>query len=309
MPKKKALVTQSNRLIEARYTLTAAEQKLILALISKIHPEDDDLKPYEMSLNELAQLMGITLSNCRLEIAAVTKRLIGRVLTLQSEPGHFVQVGWICRAAHKPGFVYVSFVPDLKPYLLRLKSEFTTCELGVVNQLSGKYTIRLYLLLKQYVSIGWRGFELEELREILGIEKGEYREYKRFSQRVLAQAKKEMEAIDETGKHKCDLTFEVETIREGRKITRLKFIIVKNKPQAVKNTKAGNVGKFVKQITDSATKPPPIARQFNFPEYWDEFLKYIEKKDPGLMPIIASDGPECMLVKEPYTAWKREFKQ
>jgi plasmid replication initiation protein len=309
MPKKKALVTQSNRLIEARYTLTAAEQKLILALISKIHPEDDDLKPYEMSLNELAQLMGITLSNCRLEIAAVTKRLIGRVLTLQSEPGHFVQVGWICRAAHKPGFVSVSFVPDLKPYLLRLKSEFTTCELGVVNQLSGKYTIRLYLLLKQYVSIGWREFELAELRHILGIEKDEYREYKRFSQRVLAQAKKEMEAIDETGRHKSDLSFQVETIREGRKISRLKFIIVKNEMKEVKKAKAGNVGKSLQKVADSNTKPPPIARKFNFPEYWDEFLKYIEKEDPGLLPIIASDGPEGLLVKVPYNKWSREFKR
>lgn len=77
---------------------------------------------------------------------------------------------------------------------------------------------------------------------------------------------------------------------------------MRRQPKAGKNTKAGNVGKSLQKIADSAIKPQPIARQFNFPEYWDEFLKYIEKKDPGLLPIIASEGPQCMLVKAPYIA-------
>jgi plasmid replication initiation protein len=99
------------------------------------------------------------------------------------------------------------------------------------------------MLLRQYASIGWREFDLADLRQILGIEKNEYREYKRFSQRVLAQAKKEMDDVDEYGRPKSDLSFEVETIREGRKIDRLKFIIVKNKkksPNPAKNS-IGNV--------------------------------------------------------------------
>ncbi|MCW5206935.1 replication initiation protein [Desulfobulbus sp. F5] len=306
---KKTMVVQSNSLVEARYRLTNLEQRLIFSLISKIRAEDDALHEYDISLKELSQLMGIDLADAYKELVGITKHLMSRVLSIRSAQGNLVHIHWLCRAEHKQGSVVLSFMPDLKPYLLQLKSEFTICDLAIITGFGGKYTIRLYMLLRQYTSIGWRGFELKELREILGIEKDEYREYKRFSQRVLAQAKKEMEAIDETGRNKCDLTFEVETIREGRKITRLKFIIIKNNMRYVEKAKAGNVGKSLQKFTDSAIKPPPIARQSNFPEYWDDFLKYIEKKDPGLLPIIASDGPECMLVKAPYIAWSREFKQ
>jgi plasmid replication initiation protein len=310
MPRKKALVTQSNRLIEARYTLTTAEQKLILALISKIQPEDNDLKPYTMSLDELAQLMDITVSNCRLEIAAITKRLIGRVLTLQTEPGHFVQVGWICRAEHKPGFVSVSFVPDLKPYLLRLKREFTICDLSVVNQFSGKYTIRIYMLLRQYASIGWREFDLAELRKILGIEKNEYREYKRFSQRVLAQAKKEMDEVDEYGRPKSDLSFEVETIRQGRKIARLKFIIVKNKKTSAKPAK-NSIGQAVSQAASSVNSPPAaqpqpsnIKRRY-IPDFeglekqlFHDFLEHAKKHDTFIYKRYLEEGYDMMVQYE-----------
>jgi len=308
MLKKKVIVAQSNSLVEARYRLSNLEQRLIFSLISKIRMDDDDLHEYDIPLKELSQLMRIDLADAYKELAGITKQLMSRVLSIKSAKGNLVHIHWLCRAEHKPGSVALSFMPELKPYLLRLKSEFTICELAIITGFSGKYTIRLYMLLRQYASIGWREFELNELREILGIEKNEYLEYKEFSRRVLGQAKKEMQAIDEAGRNKCDLFFEVEKIREGRKISRLKFIIVKNEMKETKKAKAGNVGKSLEKIADSSIKPQPIARQFNFPEYWDEFLQYIEKEDPGLLPIIASDGPECMLVKVPYNQWSRKFK-
>lgn len=238
MPRKKdAVVVQSNRLIEARYRLSTLEQRLILSMASRVQPEDDDFFKYEIPLRELAGLMGIEISNAYNEIESITEKLMGRVLHIRSNEGNLVKLHWICRAEHTNGTVILTFAPDLKPYLLHLKREFTICQLAVVTQFTGKYTVRLYLLLKQYASIGWREFELAELREIIGIEKGEYLEYKRFSQRVLRQAKKEMTAVDDQGRFLSDISFEVEPIKEGRKIVRLKFIIVKNKKKSAKPAK------------------------------------------------------------------------
>ena len=45
------------------------------------------------------------------------------------------------------------------------------------------------------------------------------------------QAKKEFEKQDKEGRCKCDLTFQLETSREGRKIARLKFIIIEQQYQ------------------------------------------------------------------------------
>jgi plasmid replication initiation protein len=309
MPKKKAVVVQANSLVEARYRLSNLEQRLIFSLLSKIEADDDDLREYDIPLKELSQLMGIDLADAYKELAKLTKQLMTRVLTIKSKAGNLLHIHWLCRAEHKPGSVALSFVPDLKPYLLHLKSEFTICELETIAGFGGKYTIRIYMLLRQYASIGWREFELAELREILGIEKKEYPQYKEFSRRVLAQAKKEMDAVDEYGRPKSDLSFEVETIREGRKITRLKFVIVRNKKKPANNS----IGKAVSQVTASAVKtnpqPQPIHQNWDFPEHWLEFLEYIEKHDPGMLTIIEQEGPNIRIVKYPYLKWEEKFKR
>jgi plasmid replication initiation protein len=309
MPKRKALVVQANSLVEARYRLTNLEQRLIFSLISKLEKDDDDLHEYDISLKELSQLMGIDLADAYNEIAKITRQLMTRVISIKLPSGNLLHIHWICRAEHRPGSVALSFMPDLKPYLLHLKSEFTICELETITKFSGKYTIRIYMLLRQYSSIGWREFDLAELREILGIEEKEYSEYKEFARRVIAQAKKEMDAVDESGRPKADFSFKIETIKEGRKITRIKFILVKNKKKQGEPA-MGSIGQAVEKAVAALAKPaassPPPIRQWRYPEHWSEFLQYIEKEDPGLLPIIASDGPEILIVKHPYRKWLEE---
>jgi hypothetical protein len=45
---KKLLVTQSTKLVEARYHLSVGEQRLVLLMISMIQPTDEDFKDYEI---------------------------------------------------------------------------------------------------------------------------------------------------------------------------------------------------------------------------------------------------------------------
>ena len=95
-------------------------------------------------------------------------------------------------------------------------------------------------MLKQYKKIGYREFRLDELKEILGLKKTQYSAFKDFRRWVLNQAKKEFERKDESGKFKCDLTFLLETFREGRRIARLKFVIIEQEyyevPVVISNT-------------------------------------------------------------------------
>ncbi len=308
MPRKKeAIVVQSNRLIEARYRLSTLEQRLILSMASRVQSEDDDFFKYEIPLRELAELMGIEVTNAYNEIDGITEKLMGRVLHIRSKEGNLVKLHWICRAEHTKGTVILSFAPDLKPYLLHLKKEFTICQLAVVTRFTGKYTVRIYLLLKQYASIGWREFDLAELREIIGIAKGEYLEYKRFSQRVIWQAKKEMTAVDDHGRFLSDISFEVEPIKEGRKIVRLKFIIIKKKKKLAKSAKS-SIGKAVENISSPVVNTPLQPQYYELPEYWFEFLEHLKKHDPGLLPIIETEGQNIGIVKYPYLKWKEKFK-
>ena len=55
-PNLRAIVWQHNHLAEARYELTAREQKLLLYVIAMIEPEDDELKRYVVNVSEFAEL-------------------------------------------------------------------------------------------------------------------------------------------------------------------------------------------------------------------------------------------------------------
>ncbi len=79
--------------------------------------------------------------------------------------------------------------------------------------------------MKQYKKIGYREFVVTDLKEILGVSKEKYKQFKMFRAWVINQAKKEFEKKDDNGFYQCDLTFDLETIREGRFITKIKFII------------------------------------------------------------------------------------
>src|ERR1700760_1390134 len=49
-PEEKAVVWQHNRLADARYELTAREQKLRLYVIAMIEPDDEDFKRYIINI-------------------------------------------------------------------------------------------------------------------------------------------------------------------------------------------------------------------------------------------------------------------
>lgn len=229
---KSPLVVQSNKLVESRYILSVNEQRLVFAVASMIHPDDVDFYPYEIKIRDLAAILNIDLNNAYKSADKLTDQLLQRVLVIPEDDGP-LKVGWVssCKYNNKKGSISFSFDPHLKPYLLQLKRDFTQSKLSILAQFQSIYSIRIYQLLKQYKKIGYREFGVDELKEILGIDKGKYSQFKQFRQWVLNQAKKEFERKNEAGFPQCDLTFKLETIREGRTIARLKFIIIPLKYQ------------------------------------------------------------------------------
>ena len=122
-------VIQSNKLIESRYSLTVAEQRLILAMVSKIHFGDSNFFKYKISLKELSNLMNIDLSNAYHEIDKITEKIMERVLHIPQPDGALLKAHWVSTALHNKNSVTLSFAPDLKPYLLNLKNNFLSYNL------------------------------------------------------------------------------------------------------------------------------------------------------------------------------------
>jgi plasmid replication initiation protein len=232
--KKNGMFCQSNRLIEARFSLTPNEQKLVIMMISLISWGDKDFQNYEIRVADFSKLLNLKNKNIYSQIKDILCRITSRTVFIKKEKGFLVS-GWVSSAEYieRSGIIQLSFDKKLKPYLLELKSEFTKLNLFTVVQFKSSYTIRIYMLLKQYETFGVREFDLYEFRHNLGIKDTIYTEFKRFRARVINQAKKELDKKDKQGNFISDITFQFEPIKSGRSIKRLRFIIIKNKLKQV----------------------------------------------------------------------------
>jgi hypothetical protein len=85
-PEEKAVVWQHNRLAEARYELTAREQKLLLYVIAMIEPEDEDFKRYIINVAEFAHLANLDKDHLYRELRELAKSLKQKPLII---PNHF----------------------------------------------------------------------------------------------------------------------------------------------------------------------------------------------------------------------------
>ena len=216
----KTLVVQHNSLVEARYRLSVESQRLIKTLVSLINSNDEDFKTYELKVVDLAKIIGAVDDGYYKTLKRTTRSIIGNTIDFIDENGNEVQAAWLSSAVYRKGrgVVELRFDPVLKPYLLQLKSFFTTYELGNILRLKGVYAIRIYELLKQYERIGQREFGVSELRDILKVETKNdyYREYKNFKRYILKPAVAEVS-------EKTDLECSFSEIKKGRFIDSLVF--------------------------------------------------------------------------------------
>ncbi|SFD03708.1 Initiator Replication protein [Bacillus sp. OV322] len=212
------LVTKSNMLIEANYKLGVLEQKIILCLASHITPADSDFKTYTLPIQEFTDLLNLKGKPKYTALRQITKDLMKKGFEVRIEK-KVIQVSWLSYVAYNEteGTIDIRFDPFLRPYLLQLKREFTSYKLENVVKLKSSYAIRIYELLKQYERLRERSFYLEDLRKMLGAE-DIYPAYGNFKQRVLVPAQKELKA-------KTDISFEIEEIRTGRRVDKIKFFI------------------------------------------------------------------------------------
>jgi len=224
--KTNALVIKSNEMVEASYKLSLQEQRIILYMVSKITPDDEDFKPVKLYIDDFVKIINVEGNSKYERIEEITNKLRKRDLIIK-KPESILQIGWLSSAEYfyGKGYAELCFDPKLKPYLLQLKERFTKYQLRDVIRLKHLYSIRFYELLKQYESIGWRYFELDELKKILGIGSDEYKLYAHFKDKVLKPVKKEFDL--KYGVRELDFTFDYEEKKTCRRVTGLKFEILK----------------------------------------------------------------------------------
>ncbi len=237
LPPSSAVVTQSNELVSARYSLPLGEMRLVLTIMSKVQPGDTKLTVYRIPVAEFADFLGVAKGSAYEEMKKITHSIVTRYVEIR-EPGALTQTTWMAQAKYidGTGVVDAQLSEAMIPFLLNLKKNFTQYKLTMLLSFKSQYTLRLYMLLKQKHDHNPYAkeyeFEFGELRKILGVsieaiprrdkfDKPQaavelYPEYRDFKRRILEVARKELAA-------KADIGFEYEEIRHNRRVTALIF--------------------------------------------------------------------------------------
>lgn len=217
-------VRKSNALVEARYRLSANEQKFVITMISLISPKDTDFTLYRMKAKELIKEIGLE-KNKRAyqDLRKIVSGLMDKKLLIRKE-NSFLETRWVASAEYiDNGIVEFEFSQKLKPFLLQLKDRFTQYEKRFIISLKSSYSIRIYELLKEFEGIHQRTMFIDDIKKELQIE-DKYPVFADFRKKVLEPAKREIP-------EKTDIHFDYEPIRENRKFVKIKFTIRKRQTE------------------------------------------------------------------------------
>lgn len=217
--KNRNVIKQDYQLVNAKYKLNTSEIKFILTVLAQIDTDDKRFSTYEIKVSELEDKLQSEQNETRLKQFA--KKLMSKPLEVPTNDGWIV-FNWFSKIQYVRGqskFI-VRIDDDLRPYLLELKERFVKYNLGYILPLTSNYSIRLYQLLKEYEKLTCRTFKLTELQEILQVPKS-LLVYADFKRKVLQVAEKEL--IEN-----CDIFFEYEELKEGRKVDKILFRIKPN---------------------------------------------------------------------------------
>lgn len=220
---KNELVIHHNYLIEAKYSVSLQEKRLILLMSSQIQKDDKDLQIYNFSVQELCNLFQIKNKNIYKEIDDVISKLFTRILTLKNlTEDSTTKISWLTYAKywHGKGLIQLSFNQKLKPYLLEIQKKFTKISIGEIIGLRSVYAIRIFELLKQYENLGTRTFKIGELKSYCGISNNQYALYSNLKSKVLEISKREINS-------KTNYIVDYKEIKESRKVVEIEWTIKK----------------------------------------------------------------------------------
>ena len=248
----KKLVVKSNHLIESRYKLPVIAQKVLLGCAMKVRSTDDFYNTlYTLSVDEYVQYFGVNSNGSYENLREAVDVLWNSSFYILDKDGVPIEHRWITsrKRDKRNNYVGVVFHANIKEFIYQLTEQFTSYKIENIAQLKSQYSIRLYELMKQYEKIGWRKIDYQELRMILSIGDGEYILFGDFNRRILKQAQKEI-------KENTDIDFEYTKLKDGRKVTGIKFTINKQK------------------IRREQQLPSFEDKHFSHHELYDELIKY-----------------------------------
>lgn len=243
-PRRDIKVVKSNSLVQAKYRLSIQEQRIMLLAICQIQKKESvsEDKLYSVYAKDLAELTGMDSIQAYKELKSAALKLKRREVSIYEKPNgqgkhkSTLIANWVqsIRYIEGEGKVDLRFNYDMIPYINQLTSEFTEFFMSSIEssafKMNSTYGYRLYEILMQWKSVGYREVEVDWLRDIFDLP---------TSYKLLADLKKRVidPALRDINEH-TPYWAKYTQKKSGRKVTHFNFCFgLKEKTKQSKTTK------------------------------------------------------------------------
>ena len=219
-------------LFNAKYQLTAREQKILLYLICTVDPKGKKLEVQLVPIKDLSNLIITKRSGSFYEeMTALSERLVSKRIKFDTQvkiKGRQMQgfINWfqsIIPVYNKRGEICLKFKfsSDLQPFLLEL-NEYTRINYSEILSFHSSFSIRMYQVFRAHrnkISKHRKKstliYELEDLKSFLGIE-SKYKDWRNFNKYVVKVINRDINEL-------TSLDLKITLKKRGRKIVGLQF--------------------------------------------------------------------------------------
>lgn len=295
-------IVKSNELIQrSRFKLSLTQQKVVLYLCSQIQQTDEDFKLYTIPIREFCQLCGIDGAGGRQYKAIQTtlEQLRQKSYIINLTEHRSTSVSWVEKwyldTSEGVKSIQIRLDPDMKPYLLRLKNNYTKYEYAYTLRMTHKATPRLYELLKSYhydkTKPYDKAFDVDELRQLLDADdKESYRQFRYFRSVVLEPAVAEI--CEQT-----DIVVTMQARKQGRTVVEVTFHIEPKAPAEVLAAAGETYQTFGYPYVGSPRKDVPEYKRNKAKKRKKQLVS--ESIQPDEKPVESSDSKPKMDAEKP----------
>ena len=248
--------------VHVKGTLSLLERKVANVLLLNAYDElpSVDVFEHEIRLKTLAELSGFD-SNDHALLRASLESLAGTTITwnvLDAEGREEWGVStFLAQAVTRGGVCRYAYAPDLRKKLYNPEI-YARINLSVQEQFGSGYALALYENCVRFRRVGSTGWlTVEQWRDLLGVEEGQYEAFKYLNRDVLKPA------MDEVNRF-SDIHLAMERRQEKRRVVALKFSVANNAQLALEldsgaaraAAEAGAAGEFPASLPDPRALAP-----------------------------------------------------
>lgn len=224
-------VIKHSSTIQVTNTISLLQRRAWNVMLANAYDELPAKDEYEIDLSDLQKELGFNSKNedYLQEILISLMKCVVEWNILDKDGEEWAAMPIIGQVKIKGNKLYYSYAPELRRKLYNPRM-YARISLSMQNKFNSKYSLALYELFidyydakRAYGETPW--IEIDQYRLLMGVEEGEYSEFKELKRRTITRS---LEEINE----KSDILVEDVYRTVGRKVTGIKFKI-RRKPEAL----------------------------------------------------------------------------